>query len=56
MIDMKRYSLDYKVFRLETDARKFCDELNASATRYVRKNKPAHYTPSNVGFIAWYWS
>ena len=43
------------------NARAFCERINAGLTRYMRKNKPAHFTPwsSQDGkenlFVCWYY-
>lgn len=54
----KRYSMTFKFFDTEEQAKSFCD--NENLNRYIRKNHPAHYTPwtSQDGtehkFVAWY--
>ena len=65
---MKRYQLRYQLIEgSETAAKAFCRRENLSATRYIRKNKPAHYAPYEIrdnygtgkhwnGFICWYYA
>ena len=61
---MKRYRLTFEIFLTEKEARSRCDRENAAATAYIRKNKPAHYTPQYKPgtnntiidyYIAWYY-
>lgn len=40
-----RYNLTFDFTDTEAQAKALCDRLNARATRYIRANKPAHYTP-----------
>lgn len=55
-----KYRTTFDFFDTEEQAQVFCDKENKSASPYVRKKYPAHYTPwsSQDGkehkFIAWY--
>lgn len=55
-----KYRKTFEFFDTEEQAQAFCDTENKSASPYVRKKYPAHYTPwsSQDGkehkFIAWY--
>lgn len=53
--------LTFNFFDTESSANHFCDTFNKKASYYIRKNKPAHFTPwvSQDGtehkYIAWYY-
>lgn len=56
---MKRYGLWYDFVDTEEEAVELTARHNRNATRYIRKNKPAHYTRwssqdgSENKFIVW---
>ena len=55
----KLYHVRFEMFGEDEEdkARDFCDKMNATATRYMRRTgKIASYTPCKSGFAAWYWS
>ena len=58
---MKKYNRTFSFFETEKQAKDFCEGYNKSASPYIRKNKPARYTPwrSNDGtenmFVAHYY-
>lgn len=58
---MAKLRLTFDFFDTEEQAADFCFNYNANSSYYMRKNKPAHYTPwsSSDGkeqkFIAWYY-
>lgn len=45
----------------EAEAITFCNEINASQSRYMTKRHPAHYTPwsdsknTHHAFVCWYY-
>lgn len=41
----RRYRPAFEIFKTEEEARAFCDGFNATASPYVRRKHPAHYTP-----------
>lgn len=54
-----KYYLTFKILKTEKEARAFCENENAGATRYIRKHKPATFTPWESGdgfrgFVVWY--
>jgi viroplasmin and RNaseH domain-containing protein len=57
---MNKYRKTFKFFNTEEQAKTFCENTNKAASRYVRKNHAALYTPwsSTDGkenlFIVWY--
>lgn len=59
---MNRLKLNFTFTDTETAAIKFCDNFNKNTSYYIRKNKPAHYTPwsspdrNEHKFICWYYS
>ena len=57
---MRKYRYTFEFKKTEEEARAFCEQINASSTRYMRTNKPAHFTPwrSQDGesmFVCWYY-
>lgn len=57
------YQTMLKFFETAEQAKRFCDSYNKSATAYIRKNHPAHFTPwqsssptDTAHFVAWYYS
>ena len=40
---MRKYSYTFEFKKTEEEARAFCERINAGLTRYMRKNKPAHF-------------
>lgn len=57
------YQTMFKFFETAEQAERFCDSCNKSATAYIRKHHPAHFTPWQSGsptdtahFVAWYYS
>ena len=63
---MYRYRYTFDFTDTEAQAKALCARLNATATKYIRKNKPAHYTPweardaqGNITehkYIIWHWA
>ena len=55
----KKYQYRFKFVDTEEEAKEFCEAQNRQATRYMRKNHPAHYTPWNsrdeYKFVCWYY-
>ena len=58
---MRKYRYTFEFKKTEEEAREFCERINAGLTRYMRKNKPAHFTPwssqdgkENI-FVCWYY-
>lgn len=54
----KIYRLTFEFCKNENQAQALCERLNKTSTYYIRKNKPAHYTPYNsneYNFIVWYY-
>ena len=58
---MRKYRYTFEFKKTEEEARTFCERINAGLTIYMRKNKPAHFTPwqSKDGkenlFVCWYY-
>lgn len=56
-----RYRKIFEFCGTEEQAQALCANINANATRYMRKKHPAHYTPwsSQDGkehkFVVWYY-
>ena len=56
----KRYKKSFQFFDTEDKVKAFCDRQN-KANPYLRRNKPAHYTPwtskdgSEQKYIAWFY-
>ena len=59
---MKKYNLTFEFKETEEQAKNFCKNVNKRLSYYMRKNKPAIYTPwqSKDGkenlFICWYYA
>ena len=58
---MSKYRYTFEFQQTEEQAKAFCERINANLTKYMRKNKPAHFTPwrsqdekENL-FICWYY-
>ena len=41
----RKYHLNFQFFATEDDARRFCEYVNSRSSAYLRRKKPAHYTP-----------
>ena len=58
---MKKYRLTFTFKKTEEEAKEWCDLMNKESTYYIRKNKPAHYTPwgdeneNTYHYICWYY-
>ena len=58
---MKKYNLTFEFKETEEQAKNFCENVNKRLSYYMRKNKPAHFTPwsSQDGkeklFVCWYY-
>ena len=58
---MKKYHMTFEFRKTEEEAQKLANEINKNATYYMRKNKPAHFTPWESSdhkeklFVVWYW-
>jgi hypothetical protein len=56
-----KYRLTYQFCDTEAQAQELTKQLNKNGTYYVRKNKPAHFTPwesldgKEKAFIVWYY-
>lgn len=63
---MRRYRYTFDFVDNEAQAKALCERLNKIATRYIRTNKPAHYTPwdardaqgniTESKYIVWHWA
>lgn len=61
----KKYRLTFEFVETEEEARVLTTRYNRDSTKYMRENKPSHYTPweardaeGNVTeskFIVWHW-
>ena len=57
---MKKYQLTFEFHSTEEQAAAACERLNKTATPYMRKHHPAHYTPwesldgRESKFIVWF--
>lgn len=55
-----RSGTTFKFCKTEEQARRLCAEINATQSRYMTKNHPAHYTPWDSAdgtehlFIVWW--
>ena len=59
---MRKYNLTFEFKETEEQAKNFCKNVSKGLSYYMRKNKPAIYTPwqSKDGkenlFICWYYA
>lgn len=58
---MKKYRCTFDFVETEVEAIKKCEIINKGLTYYMRKHKPAHYTPWRSAdgkedkFVVWYY-
>lgn len=58
---MQKYRLTFQFKETMEEAQTFCEQINKAMSYYMRKNKPAHFTPwrSQDGtknlFLCWYY-